>query len=41
MIALALIAAGLFSYFILKAMSKRVVRSKPLNNEGKKDLKDD
>jgi hypothetical protein len=38
MIAVALIAAGVFSYFILKAMEKRVVRSKPLNNENKKDL---
>lgn len=39
MIAVALMAAGVFSYFILKAMEKRIVNSK-LNKETKDDLKD-
>lgn len=40
MLAVGLLAAGVFSYFILKMMEKRVVRSAPLNNETKDDLKD-
>lgn len=39
MIAVALLIAGVFSYFILKAMEKRVVNSK-LNKETQKDLND-
>jgi hypothetical protein len=39
MIAVALMAAGVFSYFILKAMEKRIVNSK-LNKETMKDVEE-
>ncbi len=39
LIAIGLIASGVFSYFILKAMEKRVVMGQS-NKETQKDLKD-
>lgn len=41
MIAVCLMVAGVFSYFILKAMEKRVVRGAAMNNETQDDLKKD
>lgn len=38
MLAVGLVIAGVFSYFILKMMEKRVVRSAPLNKESMKDV---
>ncbi len=38
LLAVGLLAAGVFSYFILKMMEKRIVRSGPLNKESMKDV---